>query len=47
MVGRAVVRALERKTKSGETIEVITRTRAELDLTDRAGVAKFFDETKP
>ena len=47
MVGRAVVRALERRTKSGDAVELVTRTRSELDLTDRAAVAKFFDEIKP
>jgi GDP-L-fucose synthase len=44
MVGRAVVRALERKKQASE---IITRTRIELDLTDSTAVRKFFQETKP
>jgi GDP-L-fucose synthase len=43
LVGSALVRALQRR---GYT-ELITRTHAELDLTDLAAVRKFFDEAKP
>jgi GDP-L-fucose synthase len=43
MVGAALVRALER---AGHT-HLITRTHAELDLTDQAGVETFFAEQRP
>jgi len=43
MVGSAVVRALEKK----GGVEVLTRTRAELDLTDAGAVAKWFTKEKP
>ena len=43
MVGSAVVRALERK----GGVEVLTRTRVELDLTDAGAVAKWFKKEKP
>lgn len=40
MVGSAIVRALE---KAGDA-EIITRTRSELDLLDRAAVFRFFNQ---
>jgi GDP-L-fucose synthase len=43
MVGRAVVRALERRAK----IDIITRTRDETDLTDATAVDAFFRKAKP
>ena len=43
MVGAAIVRALEGR---GET-DIVTRTRAELDLTDQAAVRAFFATEKP
>ena len=43
MVGSAVVRAL--KKKGG--CEILTRTRAELDLTDSSAVARWFQKEKP
>lgn len=43
MVGAAIVRALGRR---GEK-EIVTRTHAELDLTDQAEVRKFFEREKP
>jgi GDP-L-fucose synthase len=43
MVGSAVVRALEKK--SG--CQILTRTRAELDLTDLSAVASWFQKEKP
>jgi len=43
MVGSAVVRALEKK--SG--CQILTRTRAELDLTDPSAVASWFQKEKP
>lgn len=47
MVGRAVVRALERRNQSGTSCEIVTRSRTELDLTDRPAVGKFFEQQKP
>lgn len=47
LVGRAVVRALERRQASGDKIEILTRTRAELDLIDAAAVGAFFKEERP
>ena len=47
LVGRAVVRALERRKTAGTEIEITTRSRAELDLTDRTAVNKFFEQTRP
>ena len=43
MVGSAIVRELERQ---GYT-NIITRTHAELDLTDQRAVNRFFEEEKP
>ena len=43
MVGSAIVRELQ---KQGYT-NIITRTHAELDLTNQAAVNKFFEEEKP
>jgi GDP-L-fucose synthase len=43
LVGSAVVRHLEQK--SG--VQLLTRTRKELDLRDRAAVEKFLKDTKP
>jgi len=43
MVGSAVVRALQKK----GGCEILTRTRAELDLTDSGAVTKWFQKEKP
>ncbi|TVO60283.1 GDP-L-fucose synthase [Denitromonas ohlonensis] len=43
MVGAAIVRALEARGES----DVVTRTHAELDLTDQSAVRRFFDEQRP
>ena len=43
MVGSAIVRALQ---KQGET-NIVTRTHAELDLTNQADVQQFFAQEKP
>jgi len=43
MVGSAVVRALEKK----GGFQILTRTRAELDLTDSGAVTKWFQSEKP
>ena len=42
MVGRAIVRKVDNR-----KIDIVTRTRTELDLTNREAVRKFFDEEKP
>jgi GDP-L-fucose synthase len=47
MVGRAIVRALERRKSTGQEFDIVTRARAETDLTDTAAVAAFFTETRP
>lgn len=43
MVGSAIVRVLEAQ----GSVNVITRTHAELDLTNQADVRKFFEEERP
>ena len=43
MVGSAIVRVLQQQ---GDT-QIITRTHAELDLTDQAAVRAFFEREKP
>lgn len=43
LVGSAILRRLE---ASGAR-SVLTRTRAELDLTDRAATTRFFEEERP
>jgi GDP-L-fucose synthase len=43
MVGSAVARRLSRES----SVEIITRPRAELDLTDKQAVARLFAETRP
>jgi len=47
MVGSAIVRLLEARKASGEALEIVTRTHAELDLKDQAAVAAFFAAEKP
>jgi len=47
MVGSAIVRALERRKSTGQQFDIVTRTRAETDLTDAAAVQAFFTETRP
>ena len=47
MVGGAILRRLEARKASGEAIELITRTSAELDLTDQVAVRAFFQDIKP
>jgi GDP-L-fucose synthase len=47
MVGRAIVRALERRKSTGQQFDIVTRVRAETDLTDTAASAAFFTETRP
>ena len=47
MVGGAILRRLQVRQAAGEDLQVVTRTHAELDLTDQAAVAAFFAETRP
>ena len=47
MVGGAILRRLEARKAPGETLELITRTHAELDLTDQAAVRDFMQTERP
>ncbi len=47
MVGGAILRRLEARQAAGEDLELVTRTSAELDLTDQAAVRAFFQVEKP
>ncbi len=47
LVGSALVRAFERRRAAGEPWEILTRTRAEVDLLDEAAVHRFLGEEKP
>lgn len=47
MVGGAILRQLEARKAAGEDLTLLTRTRAELDLTDQAAVRAFFQTEKP
>jgi GDP-L-fucose synthase len=47
MVGSAILRNLERRAAAGEDIEVIVRSRSELDLTEQAPVRDFMNSVKP
>ncbi len=47
MVGSAIVRRLKARQEDGEAIELITRTHAELDLTEQASVRDFLSSTCP
>lgn len=47
MVGSAILRRLQARQAAGEAIELITRTHAELDLTDQAQVRAFMQEMRP
>lgn len=47
MVGSAIVRALEERQKAGETFEILTQTRQELDLAERSAVREYFHQAKP
>src|SRR6266850_2410852 len=46
LVGRAIVRALEKRKGSGDKIDIVTRTRTETDLTEAGAVRTFFQEAK-
>ncbi|MFG6584643.1 GDP-L-fucose synthase family protein [Sulfitobacter sp. 1A12779] len=47
MVGSAILRQLEARNAQGAALELITRTRAELDLTDQAAVRCFMEAERP
>ncbi|MFG6637667.1 GDP-L-fucose synthase family protein [Sulfitobacter sp. 1A12126] len=47
MVGGAILRQLEARKVAGEGLTVITRTHAELDLTNQAAVRDFMQAEKP
>lgn len=47
MVGGAILRRLEARRAAGEDLTLITRTHAELDLTDQAAVSGFMQDTRP
>ncbi len=47
MVGGGITRQLETRKAAGEGIEIITRTRAELDLTSQADVRAFMQNERP
>lgn len=47
MVGGGITRQLEMRKAAGENIEIITRTRAELDLTSQADVRAFMQNERP
>lgn len=47
MVGSAIVQQLQVRQSRGADIRLLTRTHAELDLTDQLAVSRFFAEEKP
>lgn len=47
MVGSAIVRRLKARQAAGESINLLTCTHAELDLTDQFAVSRFFAEQQP
>lgn len=47
MVGGAILRQLQTRQAAGEPLELITRTSAELDLTDQAAVQSFMQRETP
>jgi len=47
MVGGAILRRLEERKAAGEALDLVTRTHAELDLTDQAAVRGFMDAERP
>jgi nucleoside-diphosphate-sugar epimerase len=47
MVGAAILRRLEARKAAGEALDLITRTHAELDLTDQSMVRAFFRDARP
>ncbi|SOC06880.1 GDP-L-fucose synthase [Rhodobacter maris] len=47
MVGGAILRKLETRIAAGEPLELLTRTHAELDLTNQSAVRDFMQAEKP
>jgi GDP-L-fucose synthase len=47
MVGSAILRRLEARRAGGEALTLLTRTHAELDLTDQAAVRAFMQAERP
>lgn len=47
MVGGAILRRLQDRQANGEALDLITRTHAELDLTDQGAVRAFMQTEKP
>ncbi|MDQ6993470.1 MAG: GDP-L-fucose synthase [Mariprofundus sp.] len=47
MVGAAIIRQLEMRQLAGEKLEIITRTHAELDLTEQGAVRDFMAAEQP
>lgn len=47
MVGSGIVRQLEARIAAGEELEILTRTHAELDLTEQSAVRDFMQLEKP
>ncbi|GGZ85630.1 GDP-L-fucose synthase [Novosphingobium arvoryzae] len=47
MVGQTILRKLEARRAAGEAIEILTRDRAALDLTDQAAVRRFMQDEAP
>ncbi|EDM72678.1 putative nucleotide di-P-sugar epimerase or dehydratase [Roseobacter sp. AzwK-3b] len=47
MVGGAILRRLKARAAQGEALEIVTRTHAELDLTDQAAVRAFMQAERP
>ncbi|MCE8556967.1 GDP-L-fucose synthase, partial [Ruegeria pomeroyi] len=47
MVGGAILRRLQARQAAGEALELITRSHAELDLTDQAAVRDFMATERP
>jgi GDP-L-fucose synthase len=47
LLGSAIVRALERRGAAGEQFHILTQTRRETDLSDRATVQAYFQKARP
>lgn len=47
MVGGSILRQLEARRAAGEAIDLVTRTHAQLDLTDQAAVRAFMQAERP
>jgi len=47
MVGGAILRRLQTRRAAGAALDLITRTHAEMDLTDQAAVRDFFQAERP